>query len=62
MTSEYNEWYKITWKRPKPEQEATLNQEWYSASCSWVLGAFALSSLCNAMRGKGSRAGAEESA
>eukprot|EP00961_Rhodomonas_salina_P120771 1625252-Rhodomonas_salina.1 len=34
MTSEYNEWYKITWKNPKPELEATLNQEWYSAGHS----------------------------
>eukprot|EP00961_Rhodomonas_salina_P156127 2102201-Rhodomonas_salina.1 len=32
MTSEYNEWYKITWKRHKPDLEAPLNQEWYSAA------------------------------
>eukprot|EP00961_Rhodomonas_salina_P155510 2094199-Rhodomonas_salina.1 len=32
MTSEYNEWYKITWRHPKPDLEAPLNQEWYSAA------------------------------
>eukprot|EP00961_Rhodomonas_salina_P080084 1076452-Rhodomonas_salina.1 len=34
MTSKYNEWYKITWKSPKPELEKALNHEWYPASSS----------------------------
>eukprot|EP00961_Rhodomonas_salina_P257394 3478687-Rhodomonas_salina.1 len=31
MTSEYNEWYKVSWKSPKPELQKALNQEWYPA-------------------------------
>eukprot|EP00961_Rhodomonas_salina_P173967 2346112-Rhodomonas_salina.1 len=42
MTSEYNEWYKITRKRPKPELEATLNQEWYSAPLTLCNSLFSL--------------------
>eukprot|EP00961_Rhodomonas_salina_P187886 2535795-Rhodomonas_salina.1 len=31
MASEYNEWYNVTWKSPKPELQKALNDEWYPA-------------------------------
>eukprot|EP00961_Rhodomonas_salina_P269713 3643958-Rhodomonas_salina.1 len=36
MTSEYNEWYKVTWKSPKPDLQKALNHKWYPAKVDCI--------------------------